>query len=303
MPRIPAIITVDHEEILESPRWAVDRLAGRIEGERVLQCAWGSARTLVQELMGYAANPDPTAGLVSLLLTEPHRFPWEPAMLARAAEITPFGRGTLDPTKSNAMTYPHARVRVTYATSEYGDANDLPTGEESLTPSVRFLTVGGSDLFWDRSGADGVDLADDLPGLAIRSLDYAVTIPEMPTLPSAVLDLVGTVNAAAWSSTRLGLTFAAETLMYQPPSLKRTVTAFGVGAWKAEFRFAYNPFGWNTFYRSSETETYAGGTRLAPQRVYAKPVTDGVTGAIITEAEPIDFYQLADMTPILNMLV
>lgn len=296
MARTPAVITVDFSEEVGSPRWGYDRISGQWKAERDLFCDWDDAPTLLAELLGTVR----VGGEVS----EPHRFPLMTSLLARSAQITGFGQGTDDPSlATTGLRYPRARVSVVYEAGGFGGPFGDPTvAEETIEPAVRFLTLGGRQYFWDDAGTDPVDTNDELPGFMVRSFDYVVRIPAIAVLPVEVLTLTGSCNAAEVRLSRLGSQFVLdpETLLYQPPVTKRIVTASGAGAWSAEFRFAYQPGGWNQFYRSANVRPagHPNEGQLYPSPIYWNPESGGAPAAF----EPVKFYPPASFDPIMNLI-
>jgi hypothetical protein len=298
MPSIPAIITVDYEELEGSPTMRYNAETGELVGERELQCAWADVWDLLAQLMGDVEGSDPTTGQ-GLVVVEPHRFPWNTALLARSGEVSGFGQCTLDaslPQKGNQYT--KGRVRVQYRSGGFGGPFGDPTqAEESIEPAVRFLTAGGRELFWDDGGEDPVDTNEELPGIMVRSFDYVVRMPRMPQIPSAAYALLGAVNDEVVEVPRLGFEFPEETLLYQITGLSRVATASGGGAWKAEFRLSYQPGGWNEFYRSSKLTTSGA---LDPSPIYSAPTVNS-SGAVTAAGEPVKFYRPADFGPIMEL--
>jgi hypothetical protein len=70
-------------------------------------------------------------------------------------------------------------------------------------------------------------------------------------VPAAVLTLIGKVNSTDVASPSLGLTFAAETLLYNPPRLRRQVSSSGAVSVTLAYAFLYKPQTHNKFWRAA----------------------------------------------------
>jgi hypothetical protein len=240
-------VSVTYSEMHGSPTEGVDR-AGAKTATRVLECAWGDRWTLMADLMN--EDYENEAGTL---------------MVCVEATCAPLpgantGSGTI-------ATYEKAVVTATYRipTTEVGEAGDEVT--ESIEPYAEFLTVGTRNLRW--TDATGSQLTkDQTPGILLSGLVYVFKKTFQDALPADVLNLVGHVNAAPVTPSSTGmeaLSFEAETLLYQPPSITRTIDAGGNLTWDVEYRFMYRPNrdsstppvarGWNYFWNQNK----AGG--------------------------------------------
>ncbi len=145
--------------------------------------------------------------------------------------------------------YSTAKITVEYGVNA-PETQDLIS--ESLEPSAEFITLDAEDFTW----SDDTALKEgEAPGKLLRGLDYVYTVHKTLVIPSAILTLPGSVNDAEISATTLGLSFAVETLLYQPPKIDRTITTLGVPAWKLIHRYSHRPSGWNKFWRV-KTQTF-----------------------------------------------
>ena len=93
------------------------------------------------------------------------------------------------------------------------------------------------------------------PGRLIRGLTISRTLYQVTALPIALITSIGKVNDADYISALLVLTFAAETLLYTPPNMNRTITTAGDKGWTVNMKFMYKPDTWNKFWRST-TQAY-----------------------------------------------
>jgi hypothetical protein len=177
-------------------------------------------------------------------------------------------------TSGQSCEYLDALVTVAYSTEE----EDLLS--ESLEPTAEFITLDYKRFRW--SGADGDPLLEgEAPGKLVRNLNLVRNIMKIVDIPVATLDLPGSVNHEDYVSALLGLTFPAETLLFQPPAMSRTITTAGAKAWNLNLKFSYKPWGWNKYWRS-KTETY--------ERIYIV----GMSGA-----DPYNMYPLNDFSDFL----
>lgn len=297
--KVPAVITVDYEELEGSPTLSYDTTTGELVGERVLQCDWDDVFDLFAQLLGSVEGGDPTTGGGGVVY-EPHRFPWNTSILARSAKISGFGTVEQDPALvQKGNKYAKGRIAVRYSGGAFGGPLEDPTEvEEKIEPTVRFITQGGRDLFWDDAGADPVDTNEELPGLMLRTFDYVARFPRMPIIRPELFSLIGACNQSQVLVPRLGYVFPAETLLYQLAGLDRVTTASGAGAFKAEVRLSYQPGGWNRFYRSSEID---GDGELQASPIYGAPTVNG-QGQITSAGVVVNFYPPADFSPILDLL-
>lgn len=128
------------------------------------------------------------------------------------------------------------------------DGGDLLS--ETLEPTAQNLTMAWERFRW---AAGGQSLEPgEVPSKILRGMDYVLTKYNLSAIPAAALTLVGCCNDAPVTAVTLGLTFPAETLLFNPPTLHRKVS-LGPSAenrWTATYRFTYKPEGWNTFWNA-----------------------------------------------------
>lgn len=221
-----------------------------VEVLRKFKCAWGDRLTLARELIG-SVTSDGEGGYIT---TAPATYGPLSAATVDRVTIEPFGSVQAMPGDAQQSSYAHAVLTVRYGNTRFryvGDAGTLAS--EELEPVAEFVTLPSQQLKW---GASGPPLRpDEAPGRLLRGLDWVYTRHRVPELNAAIFDLVGKVNEATVTSNTLGFTFAAETLLYNPPTLRRTITSNGADAWQVTYRFTYRPTGWNRFWRP-DTDTY-----------------------------------------------
>ncbi len=203
------------------------------------------------------------------------RAPWTQA---RCRSISIRGQG--DP---QAVTFGAGRSYYNYAhavlTCRYD--NQVQTEDlisECLEPTTEFKTLDYEDFRWGAADGTALKLGEE-PGKLVRSFDYVLTRYEVLQIHSAYFELIGHVNNAPVAFKLIPFTAPAETLQYNPPTLTRKITTGQVEAWQLVTRFAYQPNGWNKYWRQ-ETEQY--------ERMYHKSKAD----------EPYYNYPLGDFGPL-----
>jgi len=224
-------MAVNFTELQGSPdeTWTDERFSAT----RRLKCAWASRKTLAEELLEteYPLIADTSA-------------------YCRQVSITPHpGKNT---GSGDESAYDYAIVTATWETSEIEDLVS-----ESLEPTAEFERLDHKLFRWENADGDALE-KDEAPGRLIRGLEYVKTRYKQASVPAAALSLIGCVNQAAVSPVTPGLTglsFAAETLLYQPPMLNRTIKTDGTGLWTITYRFTYRPNwdgatarGWNWYW-------------------------------------------------------
>ena len=241
-------MAVGYVEIQGSPveTWTLEGF----QATRTLMCDWADRKTLVGELAGLTYPLIANTGSIALQLGS---VPFE-------AENK--GAGSV-------AAYEKALVTVEYGPSEG------TVYSESLEPTAEFLTEDYNRFQWGPNvgGDPSTPLEEnEAPGRLIRGFDYVLTRHNLVIVPTAVIDLIGHVNSATvtplmgiFASGGWGIpsiSFAAETLLFQPPTITRTTTIAGVEGATCVYRLTYKPnweagvaLGWNYFWRA-ETQKY-----------------------------------------------
>lgn len=214
----------------------------KAEAKVTLRCAYNDRWDLVGDLLGYLR---PWPGCVG----------WANPPRARKASIK--SAGDCGHAVGQGIVYEEALVDVDYSTeSDTGDGGEESGQDivaESLEPTVEFLTLDHKRFRW--SSGDPL-LEGEAPGMQVRSLAIKRThYRVVPPLNAGLVSLVGYCNSAQYTSSLLGLTFAAQTLLFQPPSLSRKITTDGERAFDISMSFVYKPDGWNKFWRT-KTQQY-----------------------------------------------
>ena len=234
-------MTIAWDEMDGSPDEGADR--DGFTATRKIMCAYADRHLLSAEL-----------------LTMPGQlYPYK-SCLARATKVGIVGMGQFQWT-GTAPTYEKAVLTVQYSTPKWGHPEQRGGSgsdyiSESLEPTAEFMTTDWHGLTWGSGGPALV--AEEAPGRLIRGLDYVYKRHHVMVVPSAALTLVGLVNLAAQGTATLGLTFAAQTLLFQPPLIDRVVDTLGVSKLTLTYRFTFRSsggHGWN-WYWHKDTQTY-----------------------------------------------
>lgn len=192
----------------------------------------------------------------------PRRYPRNSFVncFVKTVVFRPFGASSeLFP---GAITYEKARFTVNYGPPDAGEAIDATS--ESLEPSAEFITLDHKGLVWGAD--DGPPLKEaEAPGKLIRTFDYVKTFFGLEELPTSMLTYVGSCNEFEVTAVSLGLTFPAQTLLFNPPTASRTTNSEGEGKWDLTYRLTYRPDTWNKFWRQESDDFdeiwHAGGTQ------------------------------------------
>jgi hypothetical protein len=212
-----------------------------------LRCAFSDRHLLAADIVGNMRQWPRVVGSVS--------------PRAASASIRPLGgKATTD---GQALVYDDAIVTVNY---ENRDVEDRPVGgggsgsgsgssgptqlvSESIEPMLNKIKLDHKMFRWgnvrDQPLQENEAPSRSEWSMSIRRTHYRVP----PPLPSALIDLIGCVNDSDYYSELLGMTFPAETLLFQPGPLTRTIMTDGSGrAYDVNMMFHYKPDGWNKFW-------------------------------------------------------
>lgn len=171
-------------------------------------------------------------------------WPHNPVARVVGVGVAPFpGVGITD---GQTLTYEKAVLTVNYSSNEEEDLIS-----ESIEPTIEFITKSHKNFRWTNATGDPLN-EKEAPGQQIFSMALNRTIYKLvPPLPATILTELGKCNTDAYSSSLLGLSFAAETLLFQPTSLSRTLTTDGDRAIDLSMKFLFNSNTWNKFFRAA----------------------------------------------------
>lgn len=148
-----------------------------------------------------------------------------------------------------------AKLTINYSSETNQSEGDTPEPEErtiieeSLKPNTRIITMPNRKLYWNNDKTNPLK-NDEAPGRLIKMVDWEYTILDFPYIPAETILYPGYVNSSAVTSTRLGLTFDAGTLLFGDPTLSRVITSAGIGSWKITYTFSFLAEGWNKIPRA-----------------------------------------------------
>jgi hypothetical protein len=197
-----------------------------------LKCAWNDRFALADDL-----------------ISQERRWPYFTPAKARQVAITPvYGKYTTA-VGHQTCEYEEAVLAVTYSTEA---DRDLIT--ESIEPTAEFRTLDHRNFRW--SSSNGLLLNEnEAPGQLIRGINIVRTIHNVPAVPTSLLLLPGTCNIAPYVSSLLGLTFAAETLLFGIQPITRSIKLSGSTGYNVTVKLSYKDSTWNRFW-NQKTKSY-----------------------------------------------
>ncbi len=227
-----------------------DMESGAFSASVDLMCTFTDRYSLIVDLLG-SARSWPFSSSV---------FPPR----ARSAGIKSFTAKAYD--DGQALDYDLAVVSVNYTNAiQSASGNDSSSSSsagpydlfsEEMENTVEFLKLPYEQFRWGAQNGAAIS-ENEAPGQQFFSMKLNRTIYQVPgPLPTWLQTLIGCVNDEEYVSSVLGLTFAAETLLFMPTKTSRTIgsdlssSPFTIG-----LAFAYKPQGWNKYYRA-QTQTY-----------------------------------------------
>lgn len=275
--------TIDFEELTApttSPSESNDRSSG-FKATRTLRCAWADRLTLMDQLLRAYAITGSTGNFFRGDFY-PHR---DKVYVTNISGIKAHGRS--GPGSSNKIaSWTMADLTVQYEqlsfdpdggdSSDSSDPSQFNVWEESVNYSAEFITLPDVTLYWDNAQNAKVENVE-APALTIPNMEWTLSGTLATPLPGGIVSMVGRVNDAQIKTTSLGLTFAAETLLYTGAQIQREV---GDGAVDLSLAFIYKPTGWNRFFKSGEQD---------PQQLFTR------TGAAYDPFQTADFVGQLDI--------
>jgi len=184
--------------------------------------------------------------------------------------------------------YADALITIHYETSKVGRLEKDETSgivfSEEIEEVVEGQKLNPKNFCWGT--AAGGDRVSDGPVRQIRYLRIRRTLYQLSAIPAAFFTLPGKSNEASYTSVPLGVTFAAETLMFAPGTVQRTVTTSGSKGWNVPMLLSYRPEGWNKVWNPDKSN--GGGN---PAGGYDS-IYDEKAGAVHKNFPPDDFSDL-----------
>jgi hypothetical protein len=199
-----------------------------------LLCDEDDAAAIVEDMVGNS-TPWPYAGPVPLY--------------ASTATIVTLGEAGTN--NGSGLAYDQAQINVSYAAlTPDDDQNPSVFYDEQLQPTCEMLLLPPDGFYWSSGSADPL-LPEEAPSKLRVGFDYNLTVFNQVTIPAHVLTHPGKVNASSVTSGSLGLTFAAQTLLYNPPLVSRSVSLGGSNRYTISYRLSYRADTWNKYWRTS----------------------------------------------------
>lgn len=213
-----------------------DDPAGFMSATVILRCAWADRHALVADLLGNRRqwpHGAPGSGVVPVATTTGTR----PFLGGDQSTLAASGQ---------AMVYDHALVTVNYSTR----VSEVLS--ESIEPTAEFVTLDYRLFRWGSGNGDWLR-EEEAPGKLVRGINFVrsyLDLTQVQATARASIADIGKTHNASFSSTLLGLTFNAETLLFAPPVMNRKVNSAGVEKYDVTQKWTYNPNEWNRYYRA-----------------------------------------------------
>jgi hypothetical protein len=248
-------MAISYEEMHGSPQESFDNTNGWT-AIRQLRCDWDEREELVAELL-YTEYDGIITGTGTI-----------PGVIALTFSIAP-APGEQQGT-GNQASYEKAIVTVNYGRdTQQGPDPDAGDYFEDFQPTGEFQTIDYRNLFWNEGAAPGVtvdDLVQITSGASLGKLflggDYILKRFGLETYPTDKLALIGKVNSNAVTPKTTYLagigTFAAETLLFQPPSMEYVLQPSGEYLINVTYRFNYKPETHNKFFYPGSSTLISG---------------------------------------------
>jgi len=231
-------------EMENSPRWSLDRSSG-VSGEREFRVAWANATDFV------------------VAMTNSY-FPGFSAAQASHFDVKPFVPKPDEKTLSNFLTdintHEWARVTIQYASqTDNGTREEQPDGtfiSYRQGTSVQYQTVPSRSLVWDDN--DEIVSPEAYPVMPISETDHVITWSEVDSPPWAFISSAkGKVNASPYDIPVIGLSVAAEQLLFESAETNAKIDAEGNAKWELTYtlkerkptNYGASDVGWNHQFR------------------------------------------------------
>jgi len=197
-------------------------------GERKLVCDWGDRHTLATEIMTPPNNIYPYNDIGAMVTHIPRVEGWRKGKQSAG-------------TTAGMASYEKAVVTVNYST--FGVAtgttpNQLLISEWTETWS-EVKTLDKTKYFW---GTAPKNLGPgEGPSKLEPGMDYILVYHNLLVVPGAVTTVPGTCNSNVVNAYLLGLSFPAETLVFDGANVKHRITTTGSTGYTVRYRFRFKP--------------------------------------------------------------
>lgn len=248
----------------------------------VLRCPWANRWLVVQSLMAQR----PYWPYLPITRWIPIDFSIAPAPQIKTSNVPS--------EEMNAYTY--ADITFTFGYPEAGnprqsegfpggDSDEVVNYYESYTPNAELICIPvvGEDNDWRLRWGPSDSATALAPGEGgtrlLLGADYVIKWVNMPFVPGAFFNCVGTVNNGT-VVTGAGVSFATGTLLCQAPIVNGTVGFDGSETWDIEARMIHRAAPWNQVFNPA-TGTF--------QSVYRFEPADAMSGTLQTRYSSSNF--------------
>lgn len=198
-----------------------------------LKCDEADAAEIVEDMVGNAVV-----------------WPYEGPVLLYCSSATISTMGEAGTQDGQGLVYQQAQIDATFSALTSDGAENPTYFDERLEPTCEMLVLPPDNFYWSSGSADAL-LPEEAPSKLRVGFDYYLTVFNQVSIPAHVLTHPGTVNASTVTSGSLGLTFAAQTLLYNPPLVSRSVSLGGSNRYTISYRLSYRADTWNKYWRTS----------------------------------------------------
>ena len=238
----------------------------------VLRCPWNKRVDVCNDILVWGKYyPNITMGAV-----------------ASKASIKPVPVKPTADAVNGRIQYAEALITVYYETSKVGRLDkDESSGivfSEEIEEVVEGQKLNPKNFCWGT--AAGGDRVSDGPVRQMRYIRIRRTLYNLTSVPAAFFTLPGKTNVASYTSVPLGLVAAAETLLFSPGSVQRSVTTGGTKGFNVPMLLSYRPEGWNTYWNPDKNNG-SGQPAGGYDEIY-----DEKAGAVHKNFPPADFSSL-----------
>lgn len=230
----------DFTEVDGWPRWEEGQ--NDFQGERKLLSAWDDAEQIADDIVhGFDGFGEV--------------FPYKPSAGARArsARVEGFGRSKPG-TGSKIIAYDWAHILVTYRTHTGASERPVASGSgftggiiERFEPTPEMQVMDFEQFAW----ADRTPLREnEAPAVLRHGMNYVLTRTRQPNVDPTIFLPTGGVNATSYQLYTFGLTFPAETMLYNQPTITHNFnTRSGSSTFDTTWRLSIKFPGWNVYWR------------------------------------------------------
>lgn len=210
----------------------LDGLRGKITASVTVRCAWENRLYLADDvLLNKRTYPLITTGFSPIALT---------------CGIT-YGDSWFEATTVGQHRPPKtALVTINYGFNDTG-TTAFDAVAESIEPLAEFRRLSHLPFRFGSQTGRGIK-PEEAPGFLEVKLRLTRRIYRLSSMPANVLAFVGKVHNAVYTSSIIGMTFGAETLLYDAPQPDVTSSSDGSRGYNLTQNLVWCPNGWNKYY-------------------------------------------------------